>query len=80
MATGNPTTIPGISPENERYLDNAVANGLFQDRRQAINTAIELLKRRERLVRDVNSGIDQLERGLGRPFDIEAIMGKLMSG
>jgi Arc/MetJ-type ribon-helix-helix transcriptional regulator len=67
----------GISPENEQYIDHAVATGLFQDRGQALNTAIELLKRRERLIRDVNSGIDQLEKGLGRPFDIEAIMGQI---
>ena len=67
----------GISPENELYIDNAVANGLFQDREQAINTAIELLKRRERIIRDVNSGIDQLKKGLGRPFDVEAIMAQI---
>jgi len=64
----------GLSPENENYIDQAVANGLFQDGGQALNSAIELLKRRERLIRDVNSGIDQLERGLGEPFYIDAIM------
>ncbi len=67
----------GISPENEQYIDHAVAIGLFQDRGQALNTAIELLKRRERLIHDVNSGIDQLENGQGRPFDIETIMGQV---
>jgi Arc/MetJ-type ribon-helix-helix transcriptional regulator len=67
----------GISPENEIYIETAVANGLFQDRGQAINTAIELLKRRERLIRDVNSGIGQLESGLGQPFDIETIMAQI---
>ena len=64
----------GISPENELYIDHAVASGLFQDRGQALNSAIELLKRRERLIRDVNSGIDQLDKGLGEPFDVEAMM------
>ena len=66
-----------ISHENEQYIDTAVANGFFQDRGQALNTAIELLKRRERIIRDVNSGIDQLESGLGRPFDIETIMAQI---
>ena len=41
---------------------------------EAINTAIELLKRRTALIRDVNAGIEQLEQGLGKPFDVEAIM------
>jgi Arc/MetJ-type ribon-helix-helix transcriptional regulator len=67
----------GLSPENENYIDQAVASGLFHDRGQALNTAIELLKRRERLIRDVNSGIEQLEKGLGQPFDIDDIMGEI---
>jgi Arc/MetJ-type ribon-helix-helix transcriptional regulator len=66
-----------LSPENEIYIDQAVANGLFQDRHQALNTAIELLKQRERLIRDVNSGIEQLEMGLGEPFDIDGIMAEI---
>ena len=67
----------GMSPENEQYIDRAVASGLFQDRGQAINTAIELLKRRERLIRDVNSGIEQIEKGHGRPFDIDSIVSQI---
>jgi hypothetical protein len=63
-----------LSPENQSYLDQSVANGLFQHHEHALNTAVELLKRRERLIRDVNSGIEQLEKGLGEPFDIEAMM------
>jgi uncharacterized protein (DUF433 family) len=35
--------------------------------------ATELLKRREALVRDVNLGIEQLERGEYVPMDIEKI-------
>jgi Arc/MetJ-type ribon-helix-helix transcriptional regulator len=54
-----------------------VASGTFQDRGQALNTAIELLKRREQRIREVNLGIDQLERGLGRPFDVNAIMAQI---
>jgi Arc/MetJ-type ribon-helix-helix transcriptional regulator len=66
-----------LSPENENFIDHAVATGLFQDRGKALNAAIDLLKRREGLIRDVNSGIDQLERGQGVPFDIDAIMAKI---
>jgi Arc/MetJ-type ribon-helix-helix transcriptional regulator len=67
----------GISLENEQYIDSTVASGLFQDRGQALNTAIELLKRRERLIRDVNHGIEQIEEGQGKPFDIDVIMGQI---
>ncbi len=66
-----------ISPENERYIDHAVATGMFRDRSQALNAAIELLKQREQLIRDVNLGIEQLEKGQGKPLDVEAIMAQI---
>jgi antitoxin ParD1/3/4 len=62
-----------LSPENEQYLDKVVSMGLFRVRNEALNKAVELLKRRESLIRDVNLGIEQLERGEGVPFDIEEI-------
>jgi hypothetical protein len=63
-----------ISPENEHFLEHVVAVGMFQDRGQAINAAIDLLKRRAELIRDVDAGIEQLEQGLGKPLDVEAII------
>ncbi len=62
-----------LSPENEQYIQQAVAAGLYHDRGEALNRAVELLKRREQLIRDVNLGIEQLERGEGMPLDIEEI-------
>jgi Arc/MetJ-type ribon-helix-helix transcriptional regulator len=69
----------GISPENERFIDEAVATGLFEDRGQVLDTALELLKRRQQLIRDVNIGIEQLERGDRRPMDIAAILDQVGS-
>jgi Arc/MetJ-type ribon-helix-helix transcriptional regulator len=66
-----------LSPENEQYVQSAVSMGLYHDRGEALDTAVELLKRREALIRDVNRGIEQLERGEGIPFDIEAIKAEL---
>jgi Arc/MetJ-type ribon-helix-helix transcriptional regulator len=63
-----------ISSENELYIDSAIASGFFQDRGHAVNTAIELLKRRQEHIKDVNLGIGQLEQGLGQTFDIDSIM------
>jgi Arc/MetJ-type ribon-helix-helix transcriptional regulator len=62
-----------LSPENEQFLERAVAVGMYHDRGEALDRAVELLRRREQLVRDVNEGIEQLERGEGMPLDIEAI-------
>lgn len=63
-----------ITPENELFLEHVVAVGMFHDRGEAINTAISLLKCRADLIRDVNAGIEQLERGFGEPADFEAMM------
>ena len=57
-----------LSPENEQYIQTAIASGLYHDRGEALDRAVELLKKREQLIRDVNLGIEQLERGEGVPF------------
>jgi len=62
-----------ISPENEQYLQEAIARGAFPSRGQALDAAVELLKRREQLIRDVGAGIEQLERGECDVLDIEDI-------
>jgi putative addiction module CopG family antidote len=62
-----------LTPENEQFIENVIASGLYHDRDEAINRAVELLQRREQLIRDVNKGIEQLQRGEGKPLDIEEI-------
>jgi Arc/MetJ-type ribon-helix-helix transcriptional regulator len=62
-----------LSPENERFLEQVVSLGLYHDRGEALDKAVELLRRRERLIRDVDEGIEQLERGEGVPLDIQAV-------
>ncbi|HEY4760802.1 MAG TPA: hypothetical protein VIH42_09505 [Thermoguttaceae bacterium] len=66
-----------LSPENEQYIQNAIAAGLYHDRDEALNRAVELLKRREQLIRDVNQGIEQLQRGEGKLWDMEDINAKV---
>jgi len=62
-----------LSPENEQFLERAVSVGMFHNRDEALDRAVELLRRREQLIRDVNKGIEQLERGEGTPLDIEQV-------
>ncbi len=69
-----------LSPENERFLDHAVSTGMYHDRGEALDRAVELLRRREQLIRDVNSGIEQLQRGEGVPLDIEQIKTAVRGG
>jgi Arc/MetJ-type ribon-helix-helix transcriptional regulator len=62
-----------LSPSNEQYIEDAVARGVFHSRTQALDTAVELLKRREETIRQVNQGIEELERGEGRPLNLEDV-------
>ena len=62
-----------LSPENEQFLEHAVSVGAYHDRGEALDRAVELLRRRDELIRDVNEGIEQLERGEGVPLDIAEI-------
>ena len=63
----------GLSRENEQFLDHVVSLGIFHDRAEALDKAVELLRRRQQLIRDVDEGIEQLERGEGTALDIEAV-------
>jgi Arc/MetJ-type ribon-helix-helix transcriptional regulator len=62
-----------ISPQNEQYIQEAIARGSFQSRGEALDSAIELLRRRESIIREVKVGIEELERGEGRPLNLDEI-------
>ena len=66
-----------LSPENEQFIENVIASGLYDDRDEALNRAVELLKKREQLYRDVNLGIEQLECGEGKEWNMEEINAKV---
>ncbi len=52
-----------ISPENQQYLKQVVQNGTYRDQREALDQAVELLKRRDQLRGDIQAGIDEADRG-----------------
>jgi len=54
-----------ISPENELFIQQAIRDGYFQTRAQALEEAVELLKRRVELRRQIDEGIRQLDNGEG---------------
>ena len=52
-----------ISPENQQYLDQAVANGTYPSEALALDEAVELLRKRDQLRAEVRLGIAEAERG-----------------
>ncbi len=62
-----------LSSENEQFIEQAISVGMYQNRDEALDRAVELLRRRQQLIRDVDEGIAQLQRGEGVPLDIAAV-------
>ena len=67
----------GLSPENEQFLARAVSAGVYHDREEALDDAVNLLRRREKLIEDVNHGIEQIDCGETVPFDLSEMRAAL---
>ena len=52
-----------ISPDKARYIDDAVRDGHYEDVRQALDEAVDLLRQRDQLRADVRAGISQANNG-----------------
>jgi len=63
----------GTSPENEQFIQDAVVRGAFESREQVLDAAVGMLREREEVIREVSKGVEELERGEGRPLNIEEV-------
>ena len=52
-----------ISPENQRYISQAVNDGTYPNPSAALDEAVGLLRQRDQLRQDIQKGIDQANRG-----------------
>lgn len=65
----------------DKFVAELLENGLYQSQSEIIRDGLRLLKeredmrklKREELQREIQVGIDQLDRGEGVPFDAEFI-------
>lgn len=62
-----------ISPDNERFLDQAIASGVYPSRKAAIDDAVTWLRQRHELRAHVAEGAEQLKRGEAREFDLDGL-------
>jgi Arc/MetJ-type ribon-helix-helix transcriptional regulator len=61
--------ISDVSPANDAFLTDAVARGIYKDRRSALDEAIELLRRKQEILARIELGTQQLSSGEYREFD-----------
>jgi len=52
-----------MPPENEQFLEQAIADGLFGNRGEALNAGVDLLKQRNKLVNRLQKSRRQLDEG-----------------
>lgn len=70
-----------LSAELQAFIDEQVRSGAFPSPDAAVAEAVRQMKEREEklawLRREVRVGIDQLDRGEGRPWDVREPKAKL---
>jgi Arc/MetJ-type ribon-helix-helix transcriptional regulator len=73
----------GLSPRNEQFIEQAVARGAFHDRTQALDQAVELLRRRQELLDHIDEGTRQLRGGEGIEIhgedELRAFLGRIQA-
>lgn len=58
-----------LSAENEQYIAAVIARGDFRSRSEVLNMGIELLRRGDEFVTDIEAGSRQLKSGEYREYD-----------
>ena len=58
-----------IAPDDHEFVLAAIQSGEYQSESEVMHQAIGLLRRRKQVRRDVQVGLDQLDRGEGIPHE-----------
>ena len=65
-----------IDPQRRRYVASKVRSGRFKSASDVIKFALDQMRQDERdlgkLKREIQKGIDALDRGEGTPWDVDA--------
>ena len=63
----------GLSPDNEQFIQQAVELGTFHSREEALDQAVELLRKRAALLRHIDEGTRQLREGEYTDYDEDGL-------
>jgi putative addiction module CopG family antidote len=62
-----------LTPQQQQFVDAQVATGLFREPSEVVGAALSLLNERQREYAQLESAIEQVERGDYEPLDVEDI-------
>ena len=57
-----------ITPDNERFIRDLLAEGRYKDRGEVLNEAVRLLRDNASTIDAIQEGLDSIGRGEGRPL------------
>ena len=62
-----------LSQDNERFIENQIANGSYSDRAEVLNDAVALLKQRQLILAKIDEGTRQLRDGEYTEYDDDSL-------
>lgn len=62
-----------LSPENEQFIEQEIATGVFRDRDEVLNAGVEFLRQRKSLLARLDEGRRQLDQGESSDYDTQGI-------
>jgi Arc/MetJ-type ribon-helix-helix transcriptional regulator len=69
-----------LSPQNEQFIEQVLTRGVFHNRTEALDEAVELLRRRQELLDHIDEGTRQLRNGEGITLRGEDELGAFFDG
>jgi Arc/MetJ-type ribon-helix-helix transcriptional regulator len=62
-----------LSPENEKYIADQVAQGTYESREEALDAGVELLRKQNQLVERLTESRRQLDNGQYTDYDDDSL-------
>jgi len=62
-----------IPAEFQEFVDDVIRSGSFHSEAEVVSEGLRLLRKREQVRRDVNAGIEQLDRGEYTEYDEDSL-------
>jgi hypothetical protein len=59
-----------LSPDQDAVVNRLVTDGMFPDRRRALDHAVDLLREESETLEAIREGLASIERGEGTPLEV----------
>jgi Arc/MetJ-type ribon-helix-helix transcriptional regulator len=67
-----------LSQDNERFIENQIANGNYSERAEVLNDAVALLRQRQLILAKIDEGTLQLRDGEYSEYDDDSLRARFI--